>query len=155
MFSLRAALLATRPPVATRSIITSTRVQSGGSHMSDNDPNILEREKHRNLHEKHDDSAHPHKKHAPGWSEPLASESEAHIKADQADIESPQELQKATTDYIKKRHHAEGVAEQVAETVSSAMHKVADKVSEVLPNGTSTDAKDEVGGPLGNYSKKK
>lgn len=63
-------------------------------------------------------------------------------------------MQKATTDYINKRHHSEGVVEKVTETVSDAMHKAADKVSEVLPSGTSTNAKDEVGGPLGGRSKK-
>jgi len=124
--------------------------------MSDNDPEVLEREKQRNLHEKHDDSAHPHKKHAPGWNEPLASHSEANIKADQAPVSSPEELQKQSTEYIRKRHHAEGVVEQVSETVSDAMHKVADKVGDLAhsASGTASDVKDQVEGPLGKLKKK-
>ncbi|KAG9028316.1 hypothetical protein FRB95_006589 [Tulasnella sp. JGI-2019a] len=170
MFSFRATVVVKRAPVATRSIMNSSRLQTGGSHMSDDDPNILEREKRRILHEKHDDTRQPHKKHAPGWSEPLASHSEANIKvnsrhyiylypspsddfdvfkkADQADTGSPLDLQKSTTDYIKKLHHAEDVVADVTETVSNVMHKAADKVSEALP-GTTSNEKDEVGGPLG------
>lgn len=123
--------------------------------MSNNDPEILEREKHRSLNEKHDDSSQPHKEHAPGWNEDLASVSEAHIKADQANVGSPQELQAKTTEYIRKRHgHPDDLAHKAADTVSDVVHKAADKVSEILPGGGEVSGsapyeKDVVEGPLG------
>ncbi|KAF8151845.1 hypothetical protein K438DRAFT_1457357, partial [Mycena galopus ATCC 62051] len=66
------------------------------STMHDNDPETLEREKDRNLEGQQDESSTPHK-HAPGWNEPLASSSEASVKADQA-TGSPSELQKTTVE---------------------------------------------------------
>ncbi|CAE6466741.1 unnamed protein product [Rhizoctonia solani] len=64
-----------------------------------NDPEILEREKHRNLRgEQHS----PHT-HAPGWNELLASDSEAHIKADKA-TGNPEEMAKSTLEYVRKQH---------------------------------------------------
>ncbi|KAJ1307886.1 hypothetical protein OPQ81_001965 [Rhizoctonia solani] len=64
-----------------------------------NDPDVLEREKHKNLRgEQH--STH---NHAPGWNELLASDSEAAIKADQA-TGSPEDMAKSTLEYVKKQH---------------------------------------------------
>ncbi|CAE6507315.1 unnamed protein product [Rhizoctonia solani] len=64
-----------------------------------NDPEVLEREKHKNLRgEQH--STHTH---APGWNELLASDSEAHIKADKANG-SPEEMARSTLEYVKKQH---------------------------------------------------
>ncbi|CAE6411102.1 unnamed protein product [Rhizoctonia solani] len=64
-----------------------------------NDPEVLEREKHKNLRgEQHS----PHT-HAPGWNEALASDSEAVIKADQA-TGTPQEMASSTLEYMKKQH---------------------------------------------------
>ena len=51
--------------------------------MHENDPAVLEREKHLNLQGKQQ-STH---EHAPGWNEYLASASEAHVKADKAEID--------------------------------------------------------------------
>jgi hypothetical protein len=45
----------------------------------DNDPEILEREKQRNLRNEQHETSTPHK-HAPGWNEHLASTSEAYTK---------------------------------------------------------------------------
>ena len=45
----------------------------------------------------------PHK-HAPGWKEELATESEAHVKADQSEIGSIEEMQKVTKEHIEKKH---------------------------------------------------
>ncbi|KAL5634612.1 hypothetical protein ACGC1H_002604 [Rhizoctonia solani] len=64
-----------------------------------NDPDVLEREKHKNLRGEQNS---PHT-HAPGWNELLASDSEAHIKADKA-TGSPEEMAKSTVDYVKKQH---------------------------------------------------
>ncbi|KAJ7867021.1 hypothetical protein B0H14DRAFT_2218986, partial [Mycena olivaceomarginata] len=68
------------------------------STMHDNDPETLEREKHRNLKgEQHKTSNTTPHDHAPGWNEPLASASEASVKADQAKG-SPSDLQKKTVE---------------------------------------------------------
>jgi len=156
MFSLRATTAARRVPVAARSIASSARLQS--SHVANNDPEVLEREKHRSLHQKHDDSTQPHKDHAPGWIEELASVSEANVKADQAKYSSPEELQKVTTEYIKKRHHADdSTIVGAADTVSSALHKAADKVSQVAHEaaaGSASYEKDQVEGPLASKGRK-
>ena len=48
--------------------------------MHDNDPEILELEKKRNLSKQQHKTSTPHA-HAPGWNEYLASASEASIKA--------------------------------------------------------------------------
>jgi hypothetical protein len=50
-----------------------------GSSMHDNDPELLEREKQRNLKNEQHSTSTPHK-HAPGWNEYLASTSEAYTK---------------------------------------------------------------------------
>jgi len=128
--------------------------------MSNDDPEILEREKYRSLNERHDDSSQPHKKHAPGWVEDLASVSEANIKADQAEVMSAEELQRVTTEYIRKRHgHPDDVIHKAADTVSDAVHKVADAVSELLPGGKEASGsapyeKDVVEGPLAGKGRK-
>ncbi|CEL55743.1 hypothetical protein RSOLAG1IB_01755 [Rhizoctonia solani AG-1 IB] len=65
-----------------------------------NDPDVLEKEKYKNLRgEQHS----PHS-NAPGWNEALASDSEAHIKADKATGTTPQEMASSTLEYMKKQH---------------------------------------------------
>jgi hypothetical protein len=59
-----------------------TWTERSSSTMHDNDPQVLELEKARNLAKKQYLTSAPHK-HAPGWNESLASESEAHIKVEQ------------------------------------------------------------------------
>lgn len=49
--------------------------------MHDNDPELLEQEKQRNLQQKQHLTSTPHE-HAPGWNEYLASTSEAYTKVD-------------------------------------------------------------------------
>ncbi|KAH7102748.1 hypothetical protein BKA62DRAFT_769296 [Auriculariales sp. MPI-PUGE-AT-0066] len=71
--------------------------------MHDNDPQVLEREKRKNLAGTQQDSSPHHKTHAPGWNEHLASESEAHIKADKS-TGTVDEIVKTTVDYVKRRH---------------------------------------------------
>lgn len=72
------------PPVGVTStnfrFITSippARAFAAGSHTSGNDPEVLEKEKKRNLRGEQDSP------HVEGWNEDLASESEAAVKADQ------------------------------------------------------------------------
>ncbi|KAJ7650146.1 hypothetical protein FB45DRAFT_887096 [Roridomyces roridus] len=73
------------------------------STMHDNDPDVLDLEKGRNLSGLQYRTSTPHKGHAPGWNEHLASASEASVKADK-DVSSPDMLQKSTVDYIHARH---------------------------------------------------
>ncbi|KAJ7182616.1 hypothetical protein C8R43DRAFT_869045, partial [Mycena crocata] len=70
-----------------------------------NDPEVLEREKERNLSKTQHKTSTPHE-HAPGWNEHLASDSEASVKADRSDHTSSDSLQKDTVDYVHSRHHA-------------------------------------------------
>jgi len=70
--------------------------------MHDNDPELLEREKRRNL------SGDQHGKstpidNAPGWNESLATASEAFVKADRTTT-SIHELQEKTVNYVQSRH---------------------------------------------------
>lgn len=78
-----------------------------------------------------------------------------HLKADRADVGSPEELAAQTTEYVRKRHgHPDDAVHKAADTVSDVVHKAADKVSEMLPgggeaSGTAPYEKDTVEGPLG------
>ncbi|KAJ7087615.1 hypothetical protein B0H15DRAFT_754550, partial [Mycena belliarum] len=76
------------------------------STQHDNDPETLEREKQRNLSNEQHKTSTPHK-HAPGWNEHLASESEATVKADRADHSDMETMQKNTVDYTHSRHHGD------------------------------------------------
>ncbi|KAF7369335.1 hypothetical protein MVEN_00261800 [Mycena venus] len=96
LISSRSTIRAARAVAPTTTRLTGTRFSST---MHDNDPATLEKEKHRNLQGKQDKNSTPHE-HAPGWNEPLASASEASVKADQA-TGSPDDLQKRT---VESRH---------------------------------------------------
>ncbi|KAI0715842.1 hypothetical protein C8T65DRAFT_643392 [Cerioporus squamosus] len=76
------------------------------STMHDNDPEVLEKEKHRNLTKQQHKTSTPIPDHAPGWNEHLASASEAAVKADQFKG-SPKDLQSHTVKYVKDRHHSD------------------------------------------------
>ncbi|KAI0300958.1 hypothetical protein BC826DRAFT_628833 [Russula brevipes] len=94
------------------------------STMHDNDPEVLEREKRRNL------SRHPYQTsspldHSPGWNERLASTSEANVKADK-DVSSPHDLASRTVAHLKAKASAE----------------------EGIASGTARFDRDEVSGPL-------
>ncbi|KAF9477910.1 hypothetical protein BDN70DRAFT_778948, partial [Pholiota conissans] len=95
------------------------------STMHENDPEVLEREKHRNLQRtKVDKTSTPHE-FAPGWNETLASASEANVKADKSPGD-PASLQSATINFMKARR-----VETEGETSTTAYY-----------------SKDEVSGPL-------
>ncbi|KAJ7067010.1 hypothetical protein C8F01DRAFT_655649 [Mycena amicta] len=79
------------------------------STMHDNDAEVLEIEKRRNLAGTQHRTSTPHKDHAPGWNEHLASASEASVKADKA-TGTPSELQKTTVEYIQSRHSPDEAA---------------------------------------------
>ncbi|PFH47962.1 hypothetical protein AMATHDRAFT_49912 [Amanita thiersii Skay4041] len=92
-------------PKVIRNVTTST--------MHDNDPELLEIEKRRNLSKTQHRTSTPHA-HAPGWNESLATESEASVKADKASATS--DLQSKTIEYIRARHSSdEGVEPTTAD----------------------------------------
>jgi len=72
------------------------------STMHDNDPELLEREKQRNLSNIQHKTSTP-LDYAPGWNESLATASEAHVKADQY-TGTPADLQRLTVEYVHARH---------------------------------------------------
>ena len=92
--------------------------------MHGNDPEVLEREKHRNL-----SGTTKHRyENAPGWNENLASESEATVKSLRSDTNttSAADLQKQTVEHLK--------ASDLQNSEDSSI--------------TAKDVKDEVTGPL-------
>ncbi|KDQ57271.1 hypothetical protein JAAARDRAFT_35905 [Jaapia argillacea MUCL 33604] len=87
--------------------------------MHDNDPEVLEREKHRNLSGRQHETSTPLRT-APGWNESLASHSEASVKADKHDHLTPEEMQRHTVDYVQSRHHPEDrLSRRVSEELDS------------------------------------
>ncbi|KAI0034225.1 hypothetical protein K488DRAFT_45946, partial [Vararia minispora EC-137] len=71
------------------------------STMHDNDPTILEREKHRNLSRQPFQTSAP-MDHAPGWNEHLATTAEANVKADQSTVR-PEDLAELTVKYMTEK----------------------------------------------------
>ncbi|KAF5326932.1 hypothetical protein D9619_004290 [Psilocybe cf. subviscida] len=110
-----------RPEEAVRMFLT----------MHDNDPETLEREKHRNLSGQHDKKSSPHD-HAPGWNESLASASEAFVKADKSP-RSAADMQNETVSHFKARTEEES-------TTSSAK----DEVKGPLSGARGSNANEEV-----------
>jgi len=95
-----AAVAGTR--AAQKSCFSAVRCRSTTSTMSGDDPEILEMEKRRNLSKTQHYTSTP-LSNAPGWNEPLATVSEAYVKADKA-TETNGELQAKTVEYLKSRH---------------------------------------------------
>ncbi|KAG2752147.1 hypothetical protein P692DRAFT_20830369 [Suillus brevipes Sb2] len=95
------------------------------STMHDNDPEMLERGKRRNLSGTQHETSTPIDD-APGWNEDLASASEAHVKADRSTV-TINDLQRKTIDYIHARHQPD----------------------EPLNHREASYLRDEVTGPLG------
>ncbi|KAL7422284.1 hypothetical protein Q5752_002930 [Cryptotrichosporon argae] len=98
---------ARRAPVPAPARLMAVRWTSG-SQRHGNDPDVIAKEKARNLSGTQDSSA-PHKEHAPGWNEHLASDSEANVKADQAGPKGKpsKDLQDATVKHTHKHHHTD------------------------------------------------
>ncbi|KAF9565334.1 hypothetical protein CPC08DRAFT_704603 [Agrocybe pediades] len=89
---------------ASASRYESTRLYS--STMHDNDPDLLEREKARNLSGRTGKQFGSPHEHAPGWNEKLASSSEAAVKADRSDGTTI-ELQSRTVEHMKSSRAVE------------------------------------------------
>jgi len=101
------------------------------STMHDNDPEVLEREKRRNLTRQPYQTSSP-LDHSPGWNEHLATTSEAHVKADQ-DRSSPHDLASRTVSHLKAKVSAEEGA------ASSTARFDLDEVSGPLKSAHGTD----------------
>ncbi|CAO3672552.1 unnamed protein product [Umbelopsis vinacea] len=86
-------LRATRTQLLKLSQANTVRNMSAFSHMSDNDPQILEEAKKKQL------EAHEKDKK---WEEKLASQSEAAVKADKSEDKPLDRLQKETIEELKK-----------------------------------------------------
>ncbi|KAL4430758.1 hypothetical protein ABPG75_006014 [Micractinium tetrahymenae] len=109
--SLRAAT-GTRPELLLRAapaLSRQARCFGFGSHVSDNDPEVLEKEKQRHLKGK----TISHIKQVPGWSEKLASDAEAVVKAEHDCTDcSIEEMQKQTLDTLKEEEEADAPSYQ-------------------------------------------
>ncbi|KIO17927.1 hypothetical protein M407DRAFT_164246 [Tulasnella calospora MUT 4182] len=130
----------------TRTFVTSARLRSNGSHVSDDDPEVLEREKQRSL-SKHPKQHAPHKHHAPEWNEALASVSEAAVKADQSPAETPEELTRITVEYVKRAH-----SDDTGDIVQKATATAFDAANRAVHQEAVYD-KEEIEGPLGGKGK--
>ncbi|KAF5359116.1 hypothetical protein D9756_003485 [Leucocoprinus leucothites] len=118
MYAARHARIAlrstSRPAVASSSVIRYNSTRGYSSTMHENDPEVLEREKHRNLSQSQHKTSTPHGSDAPGWNEYLASASEANVKADRSTA-STEDLASETVKYVKARHvDAEGTENTTA-----------------------------------------
>lgn len=71
---------------------TTRRTMTAFSHMSDNDPAILEKEKNKSLGKKDKE-----------WNENLASHSEAAVKADKSHDKPVKHLQDETIEHLGKK----------------------------------------------------
>lgn len=85
-------LQATRTKLSKLSQVTTVRNMSAFSHMSDNDPKVLEESKKKQLEREKEKK----------WEEKLASLSEAAVKADQSEDKPLDRLQKDSIEELKK-----------------------------------------------------
>ncbi|KDQ15984.1 hypothetical protein BOTBODRAFT_173640 [Botryobasidium botryosum FD-172 SS1] len=133
----------------------ATRMYAVGSQMSNEDPKTLQKEKERTLHRKQTIDTHDH---APGWKENLASESEAHIKADQSNLD-PSTLPERTIAELHQQPEAgEGAAGEYATTYTRTVKTEVDVTSRTDSSDPSVTSRtehehalnerDEVEGPL-------
>jgi hypothetical protein len=82
-----------------RGIATSSSAHLGfGSHTSENDPEVLQREKERNLRGEAP-TIHPD---MPGWNPNLASDSEAVVKAEQMGDMAIEDMQQQTVRVVEE-----------------------------------------------------
>ncbi|KIM33249.1 hypothetical protein M408DRAFT_326033 [Serendipita vermifera MAFF 305830] len=130
----------TTSKLRTTSLRAAQRPYSSGS-IHDNDPEVLEREKQRNLRNEQHGTSTPHK-HAPGWNEHLASSSEAYTKADKSDMPIS-EMVEHTVEYVGKRH-----PKTMTETVVEKVSDIAESVKEAAAEATDT-----IVGPLAGAGK--
>jgi len=114
------------------------------STIHNNDPEVLETEKKRNLTGTQHQTSTTHD-HAPGWNEYLATSSEAHVKADKSSGDTIKSVQSKTVEHIKKRHH-------VGETSVEASDQ-RDDIRGPLSRAQQPDSSDTIKGPLSSSGK--
>ncbi|KAK9815259.1 hypothetical protein WJX72_000798 [[Myrmecia] bisecta] len=85
-----------------------------GSHASDNDPEVLEREKQKNL----EGETESHPRVPQGWNERLASDSEAAVVADHCVPEAIEEMQKHSIEHLLEGQDC-SVREQIVVTATT------------------------------------
>ena len=123
--------------------------------MHDNDPEVLELEKKRNLTKIQHRTSTPHEEAATGWNEHIATTSEAFVKvrrpegkkknfdttyafrtqADRVTLSSTQEMQQKTIKYVHSRHSA------VSEDESTVSGHEAEKVPGPLGSAPANEGK--------------
>lgn len=110
-----------------------------GSHMSDDDPVIISKEK-ESLMRGVDKSPYP--QDAPGWNEELASVSEAIVKAERAHTDSNlDELQQESIHYLKSRERTDEQSEISQMAIESDL--VMEEYFELERNGVCHEPEDE------------
>lgn len=100
------AILAVCPPAGVRLMHMARNsgvvCMGHGSHASDNNPEIIQREKERNL----TGQTGEHVPGVPGWNEKLASDSEATVKAERTDMSVEEMVEHSTK--VAKEINGEG-----------------------------------------------
>ncbi|OCH93066.1 hypothetical protein OBBRIDRAFT_790659 [Obba rivulosa] len=127
-----------RAPVAVMNV-PAPRYYSASIH--ENDPELLELEKKRNLTKNQHKTSETLPDTAPGWNEYLASAAEAAVKADRSTA-PVDEMQKRTVKHLQERHHTHD---------SPVPHPVEGPDTGILEPGTATskmrDSSGEDGSP--------
>ncbi|PSR71377.1 hypothetical protein PHLCEN_2v12753 [Hermanssonia centrifuga] len=140
--ALRRAAIA---PISRATVVA--RGYSSSGH--DNDPEVLEREKDRNMKNVQHKTSTPIR-NAPGWNQYLASASEAAVKADRSDL-PPHELADETVKYVKARHHEQESPMPKPEDVPGSKEGL---TGEERPDAYEASyEKDDLTGPLKNSPK--
>eukprot|EP00887_Chlorella_sp_A99_P005630 scaffold1.g5630.t1 len=99
------AFAANRKP-AERVFVLGVRTFGFGSHTSDNEPEVMEMEKQRALK----GQSVPHVRQVPGWSERLASDSEAVVKAERECPDCPpSQMQEETIHILEEEARMDGM----------------------------------------------
>ncbi|RDB26319.1 hypothetical protein Hypma_006634 [Hypsizygus marmoreus] len=116
---------------STSRLLTTRRPMST---MHDNDPDLLEAEKRRNLSGQQHKTSTP-LSDAPGWNETLASESEADVKADRTPPIPTEDLQAQTIEYVAGRYAPDERKEESQEVYETTVKKVHKKTTTVVDDG--------------------
>ncbi|KAL4248072.1 hypothetical protein ABKN59_002387 [Abortiporus biennis] len=113
---------------ASRGVVVPLRYSST---MHDNDPELLDKEKSRNMRKVQHKTSTPID-NAPGWNQTLASASEAAVKADRSELD-PSELTQRTVEYVRQRHAEEDASESNGELRVDATEATYEKEEVIGP----------------------
>jgi len=124
--------------------------------MHENDPELLDLEKKRNLSKNQHKTSTTHPDDAPGWNEYLASSAEAAVKADRSSG-SMSDMQQRTVKHLKDRHHTdhdptphpvEGPDSNVTEPGTTTSKMKDQNGDDGLAMHEAVYERDEINGPL-------